>query len=339
MRSREQHTTYVPTDPFASSVSTADNSAFSKPSGRNCTSSQQYIVDITNRPSKLNKNSLGVSQKENMFKPKPAQLEIKPFYERVQQAGLLIPTKAVESPIKPYLAEIEQHLREIELLYLPSPNFMIDQADLNGKMRAMLIDWLVDVHENFKLIDETLFLTVNIIDRFLSKVQVGKSNFQLIGVTALLIACKFEERQVPNLEKFVYVTEYAFNIKQLLQTERKMLDVLGFDLAWASPIRFLELYNEKTKIPTKGMMFCKFLLELLLLDCGISAVTPSLLAFSVLKISGKVNGFAVDDELLGEKTKWNSKGCNAYVCSSLDKLQVISLSAIRNKYRKKGIRL
>ena len=53
------------------------------------------------------------------------------------------------------------------------------QTDINDKMRAILIDWLVEVHLKFKLMPETLFLTHNLIDRFLSKKVVTRKNLQV----------------------------------------------------------------------------------------------------------------------------------------------------------------
>ncbi len=74
-------------------------------------------------------------------------------------------------------------------------------------MRAILIDWLIDVHSKFKLLNETLFLTVNLIDRYLSKCQVSRQNLQLIGVSCMFIATKYEEIYPPDLRDFVYVTD------------------------------------------------------------------------------------------------------------------------------------
>ena len=70
---------------------------------------------------------------------------------------------------------------------------MRQQAHINEKMRAILIDWLVEVHLKFKLVPETLYLTVNLIDRYLLGSPVERSNLQLVGVSALLLASKYEE--------------------------------------------------------------------------------------------------------------------------------------------------
>lgn len=85
------------------------------------------------------------------------------------------------------------------------------QQDINEKMRSILIDWLVEVHLKFKLLPETLFLTVNIIDRYLAKEQVVRSKLQLVGVTSMLIASKYEEIYAPEVRDFEYITDKAYD--------------------------------------------------------------------------------------------------------------------------------
>lgn len=77
-------------------------------------------------------------------------------------------------------------------------------------MRQILVDWLVEVHLKFKLLPETLFLTVNLIDRFTFLKQVKRNDYQLLGVTAMLIACKYEEIYAPEIRDFVYMTDKAY---------------------------------------------------------------------------------------------------------------------------------
>ena len=69
---------------------------------------------------------------------------------------------------------------------------MGDQSEINSVMRAILVDWIVEVHLKFRLTPETLYLAINIIDRYLEREQVERKRLQLVGVTALLVACKFE---------------------------------------------------------------------------------------------------------------------------------------------------
>lgn len=93
---------------------------------------------------------------------------------------------------------------------------MAKQFDINERMRGILIDWLIEVHYKFELMEETLYLTVNIIDRFLAVQSVVRKKLQLVGVTALLLACKYEEVSVPVVEDLVLITDRAFSRKEVL---------------------------------------------------------------------------------------------------------------------------
>ena len=109
-----------------------------------------------------------------------------------------------------YVQEIYDHFRQKETSTMVRPVFMEKQPDINERMRAILIDWLVEVHLKFKLVPETLYLTVNLVDRYLERKQVSRPNLQLVGVTSLLIACKYEEIYPPELCEFVRICDCAY---------------------------------------------------------------------------------------------------------------------------------
>lgn len=93
---------------------------------------------------------------------------------------------------------------------------MLSQSDINDKMRGILLDWLVEVHLKFKLMPETLYLTTNLIDRFLAVSSVSRKNLQLVGVTAMLLASKYEEIWAPEVKDFVYISDNAYTKDQIL---------------------------------------------------------------------------------------------------------------------------
>ena len=111
-------------------------------------------------------------------------------------------------------------------------------------MRSILVDWLIEVHLKFKLLPETLFITVNIIDRFLEKHKVSKARLQLVGVTALLIASKYEEIYPPDMKDFVFITDKAYSKQDVVQMEYTILSTLSFDLTFPTALRFLERYHK-----------------------------------------------------------------------------------------------
>lgn len=83
-------------------------------------------------------------------------------------------------------------------------------------MRSILVDWLVYVHLKFKLQPETLFMAINLIDRYLSKNTIMRNKLQLVGVASLFIASKFEEIYAPELKDFVYVCDNAYTKEEIL---------------------------------------------------------------------------------------------------------------------------
>ena len=78
-------------------------------------------------------------------------------------------------------------------------DYMGSQPDINAKMRSILVDWLIEVHRKFELMPETLYLTLNIVDRFLSMKAVPRRDLQLVGISSMLIACKYEEIWAPEV--------------------------------------------------------------------------------------------------------------------------------------------
>ena len=99
------------------------------------------------------------------------------------------------------------------------------------------------VHHRFELMEETLFLTVNLIDRFLERQTVIRKKLQLVGVTAMLLACKYEEVSVPVIEDFIVITDKAYTKKDVLDMVSK-INLLKY-LLLQSPVLFNELCNRR----------------------------------------------------------------------------------------------
>ncbi len=113
---------------------------------------------------------------------------------------------------------------------MPDGFYMKRQQDINENVRAILVDWLISVHAKFKLLPETLYLTVNLIDRYLSLFNVQKSQVQLVGVASLLIATKYEEIYPPTVKDFIYLTDDTYTREQILAMEFNILHSLDFDI-------------------------------------------------------------------------------------------------------------
>lgn len=165
-----------------------------------------------------------------------------------------------------YFQDIYQYLKESELKHMPKWNYMSKQTDINHNMRSILVDWLVEVGEEYKLQTETLFLAVSYIDRFLSFMAVQRSKLQLVGTACMFIAAKYEEIYPPDVSEFVYITDDTYNKRQVLRMEHLVLKVLEFDLS----VPTIHLFVNKMcqMVPTEDKVRCLalYLSEMSLVD-------------------------------------------------------------------------
>lgn len=139
---------------------------------------------------------------------------------------------------------------------------MEGQTEINWQMRQTLVDWLLQVHLRYHMLPETLWIAINIVDRFLTKRIVSVLKLQLVGVTAMFVAAKYEEILAPSVDEFVYMTENGYSREEILKGERIVLQTLEFKIShYCSPYRL-----------------SKFLTEVTLLDYRFLRVKPSLVA-------------------------------------------------------------
>lgn len=236
-----------------------------------------------------------------------------------------------------YLPDIYRLLMREEALLLPRPGYMEQQQHVNTKMRAILVDWLVDVHKKYKLQPETLFLAVNLCDRYLSKIAcVARAKLQLVGVTAMFIAAKYEEMYPPQVRDFVYVTDRAYTADEVLQMEVRMLTVLDFQITVPTAIHFLQRYQHVNGCDEMHRCLVSFLLELTLTEYSMIRYAPSHLAAAALLLSNKLlrrrpswSIALVKQTKMGEQTL---KGCAKEICALLELSEKSQLTAVRKKY-------
>ncbi|KAJ2997204.1 G2/mitotic-specific cyclin [Globomyces sp. JEL0801] len=129
-----------------------------------------------------------------------------------------------------YQDEIYTYWKELEMITLPNASYATYQPELDWTMRKTLISWIVEVHSQFKLLPETLYLTVNLIDRTLSAKTISVSKLQLIGIAALLISSKYEEILSPSVMDLVYMSANTFHQEEILRAERHMLMIIKYQV-------------------------------------------------------------------------------------------------------------
>jgi hypothetical protein len=193
-----------------------------------------------------------------------------------------------EMQVAEYVNEIYQYLYEKERKCAPGPDVLVRQKEISAKMRGILVDWLVEVHELFKLISETLYLTMHIVDKYLSSKYVSKPKLQLVGVTAMLIACKFEEIYAPEIKDFIYITDGAYSEQHILDMEHEILEVLDFNLSYPTPLLFLRRFSKAAGSDYRVHTLCKYFIEISMVDVRLLNFYPSQIAAASVYIARRM---------------------------------------------------
>lgn len=144
--------------------------------------------------------------------------------------------------VSPYEFPTDSYSNEIAMdaSSAADSQYMAQQEDISPRMREVLVDWIHAVVMKFKLRRETLFLCISIIDRFLARRSLARTQLQLVGLAAMLIASKYEELYTPDVNDFVLIAESAYSREEILTMELLILDVLEFRFTIPASIRFMD---------------------------------------------------------------------------------------------------
>jgi len=177
--------------------------------------------------------------------------------------------------------------RREEAQFYPKTAYMKDQKEINEHMRVILVDWLIDVHVRFKLQTETLHIAVNLTDRFLARRKISRNEMQLLGVTAMVIAAKYQEIYPPTIEDFVYMTDDACSKNQVITMEQLVLSELDFSINFPTPNYFLEVFARAIGVPDQPHVVSgsAFLVDLAILMHQEQVFVPSTIALSALRLT------------------------------------------------------
>lgn len=165
-----------------------------------------------------------------------------------------------------YRDDILAYMRKLEQVNRPKANYMKKQQDISSTMRSILVDWLVEVSEEYKLNMETLYLAVDYTDRFLSQMSVLRSKLQLVGTACMYVASKYEEITPPDISEFVYITDDTYTRKQVLRMEHLLLKTLDFKMSSPTINWFLMYYLRFIKTNQKVENLARYLAELSLIE-------------------------------------------------------------------------
>ncbi|XP_022873165.1 putative cyclin-A3-1 [Olea europaea var. sylvestris] len=256
-------------------------------------------LEASNKNSKQNLENQKQKKKPNRKVKKPEEVtDVSVAEDREKKSVKGEDEAGIDVNVKPddpqmcaaYVSGIYEYLHKMEMEAKRRP--MADylekvQKDVTANMRGILVDWLVEVAEEYKLLSDTLYLTVSYVDRFLSLNAINRQRLQLLGVTSMLIASKYEEISPPHLEDFVYITDNTYTKEEMVKMESDVLNSLKFEVG--NPTvktflrRFTRIAQEDHMNPDLQLEFLGYYLaELSLLDYGCLKFLPSLVAASVV---------------------------------------------------------
>jgi len=235
-----------------------------------------------------------------------------------------------------YESEIMAGLFAEEMLHTPRPDYMASQPDLNGKMRAILIDWLMEVHMKYKLRRETLCLAVSLIDRYMASQPVPRNRLQLVGVVGMFVAAKVEQIHPPQVADFVYITDNTYTKEDVLSMECTMLSALSFNVAVPTQAHFLHHLLKANECSADGYRaLVDYLLDLALVDIRMIRHAPSHLVSAALLLSNEIAGRPAWPQTMFQVSTYSEaalRGCAEELRALLRAAPSGALQAVRKKY-------
>jgi len=188
--------------------------------------------------------------------------------------------------VSEYVNDIFNYLKEKDISTKPDPESILEvNKELTWKMRTSLVDWIIQLHYAFKFCLETLYLTINIVDRFLSVHIVPSAHLPLVGIAALFIAAKYEEIIVPSVEQILKAANNCNIPEEVFIVERCILRELEFDLNYPSPLNFLRRISKADDYEMFGRTLSKFFMELSLLNSEFLNYLPSKITAASMYLS------------------------------------------------------
>ncbi|WVZ71544.1 hypothetical protein U9M48_020119 [Paspalum notatum var. saurae] len=183
-----------------------------------------------------------------------------------------------ELAVVEYVEDIYRFYKSTEGTCLPLSSYMRSQEEINERMRAILIDWIIEVQHRLVLMPETLYLTVYIIDKYLSMESVPRKELQLVGISAMLIASKYEEIWAPLVKDLLCLCDNTFSREQVLTKEKVILDKLHWNLTVPTMYMFIVRYLKAAMGDKELENMTFFYSELALVQYTMLVYPPSMTA-------------------------------------------------------------
>ena len=167
-------------------------------------------------------------------------------------------------------------------------SYLFDETnEISPEMRAMVVDWLLEVHQIFHFQEKCLFTTVQIIDKYLSKKNISIEQFQLLSLTALNIASKQEEVEYPILDNFITISKNTITKKEMIDMENNVISTIDFEILSPTILDFFQLYAAVCNLNPVEISQGLYIMNIILIDINMLKHKNSILAFVVLKLITK----------------------------------------------------
>lgn len=206
-----------------------------------------------------------------------------------------------------YAKDIFRHYKNRETQFSVADYLGRGETTVTRTMRAILVDWMVEIQENFELNHETLYMAVKLTDLYLDRVPVSKENLQLVGSTALFVASKFDERCPPCCDDFLYICDDAYSKEELFQCERDMLNTLQFDIGMPLSYRYLRRYAKVSKVTMDVLTLGRYILETSLMHYEFVTETESRMASASFLLALRMKKAGDWTPLLEKQSGWGLK--------------------------------
>lgn len=187
------------------------------------------------------------------------------------------------------ICAMNKYNKEIEL-YFESLDFQFQfiEKEITFEMRSLLIDWVIACHDKLELCDDTLHLAIFLIDRFLDGRSISTAKLQLVGVTSLFIASKFEEVVCPDISSFIILGDNAFSESEIKKAEKYLLYSLNYEIKYVNPLFFLRRVSKANNYESKSRKMAKYFLELMSLERDFYQFKKGIISTTAMYLARKI---------------------------------------------------
>jgi cyclin B len=149
---------------------------------------------------------------------------------------------------------------------------------MSPRIRAVLVDWIIEIHLKYRMHPLTLWMIINVFDRFLATTFMPRNRLQLAAIVSLFICCKFEEVHTPDVKDCLFLTDNTYTRADIVLTEAMILQAINYEMTVPTPYHFLIRIFRRIKASERLKSICNYIAERNLHECGILETSPRIYA-------------------------------------------------------------